>query len=152
MGEEHYAVSRIFDQAQDALYALVADIETYPQFVPGYTSVRIRKRDADRLWVTQTVSVLGWEMSFDSVARLDPPRALVIEAAPRGFRTMQIEWRLESLGPERTRIDVSIHYEARAWWVSRFSRPWVKAFIEMQIQAFRARASASGRNRMRAPR
>lgn len=149
---EQYAVSRIFAQRREDIYALVAGIEKYPQFVPGYKSVRVRKRSPDRLWVRQTVSVLGWETSFDSRARLCPPRALVIEASPRGFRTMQIEWRFESLGDERTRIDVGIRYEAQMRWVSRLSRPWVKAFIEMQIRAFRLRAHASQRHGMHAPR
>ena len=140
---ERYAVSRIFPQDRERLYGLVSDIEKYPQFVPGYKSVRVHKREHDRLLVTQTVSVLGWETTFDSVARLDPPHALVIEASPRGFRTMRIEWRFESLEREGTRVDVGIRYEAKGHWLGRLSRPWLKAFIEMQIKAFRARADAS---------
>ncbi|HYW75425.1 MAG TPA: SRPBCC family protein [Gammaproteobacteria bacterium] len=149
---EEYAVSRIFPQARERVYALVADIETYPQFVPGYKSVRVRKHGPDRLRVTQTVSILGLETTFDSSARLEPPHALVVEASPRGFRTMHIEWRFESLGAKGTRIDVRIRYEAAGRWVSRFSRPWVKAFIEMQIRAFRARAEASEPGAFRARR
>ncbi len=149
---EQYAVSRIFPQDRESLYALVADIEKYPQFVPGYKSVRVRKRGHDRLWVTQTVSVLGWETTFESSARLEPPHTLAIEASPPGFRMMHIEWRFESLGSEGTRIEVGIRYEARGRWVSRFSRPWVKAFIEMQIRAFRTRADASERDGLKARR
>ena len=143
---EQYAVSRIFPQERERVYALVADIEKYPQFVPGYKTVQVRKRGDDRLWVRQTVSVLGWEATFDSLARLDPPYALVIEASPRGFRMMHIEWHFDSLGREGTRIDVGIRYAAKGHLLTRFSRPWVKAFIEMQIRAFRRRADASQRD------
>ena len=149
---EQYAVSRIFPQDRERLYALVADIEKYPQFVPGYKSVRVRKRGHDRLWVTQTVSILGWEATFDSVARLDPPHALVIEASPRGFRTMHIEWRFESLEGEGTRIEAGIRYAAKGPLSNRFSRPWIRAFIEMQIRAFRTRAEASERDGLQAHR
>lgn len=137
---EQYTVSRIFPQDRDSIYTLVADIEKYPQFVPGYKSVRVRQRGPDRLWVTQTVSILGFETTFDSSATLDPPHALIIEASPRGFSVMHIEWRFESLGAEGTRIEAGISYDAWGPWLGRLSRPWIKAFVEMQIRAFRARA------------
>lgn len=143
---EEYTLTRTLPQDQSGLYELISGIEKYPDFVPGYQSVFVRERAGKKLYVTQTVRVLGWETTFDSIATLEAPRSLVIDAFPPGFRTMRIEWRLDRLGAEGTQIAVTIRYEARNRLMSRMSRPWIQAFAETQLKAFRERANRLDRD------
>lgn len=142
---EKYTLSRVVATDREQLFQVVSGIERYPEFVPGYREARVRKRVGDRLVVKQTVNVLGWNVSFDSLATLDPPRAVVIEASPPGFKTFRVEWRLEGLASGGTRIEITIHYEASNFLARRFSRPWVQAFAGMQVKAFLARIRTLGR-------
>ena len=125
----------------EQLFELVSDIERYPDFVPGYRAATVLRREGARLDVRQTVSVLGWKCTFDSVARLDAPRALEIEASPPGFRRLGIRWELE---PEEkgggTRISVIVRYEAANPVTRAISTHWVRALADMQIRAFLDRA------------
>lgn len=129
-------LTRVVAYGRDRLFRVVSGIEHYPDFVPGYRKVVVRRRTPDRLYVTQTVSVLGWDVTFDSVAEMAPPRSLVITATAPGFRTMRIEWRFEAPAPRRTRISVTIDYEAGNALARRFSGPWIRAFAGMQVKAF----------------
>ena len=133
---EQYTLTRVVAYGRDRLFRVVSGIEHYPDFVPGYRKVVVRRRTPDRLYVTQTVGVLGREVTFDSVAEMAPPRSLVITAAAPGFTTMRIEWRFEAVGPGRTRIGLTIDYEARNPLARRLSGPWIRAFAGMQVKAF----------------
>ena len=88
------------------------------------------------------MNILGWNATFDSVATLAPPRSLVIDASPPGFRTMKIEWLFEENGAGGTRIGLIIHYQAGNFLARRFSRPWVRAFAGIQVRAFIERMKA----------
>lgn len=133
---QKYTLTRVVAYGRDCLFRVAAGIERYPEFIPGYRSVVVRRRTPDRLHVTQTVNVLGWNVTFDSVAELAPPRSLVIDASPPGFSLMRIEWRFEEPAPGRTRIRVEIDYEAGNFLTRRFSGPWIQAFAGMQVRAF----------------
>ncbi len=139
---EKYTLTRVVAYARDRLFRVVSGIERYPEFIPGYRKVVVRRRTPDRLFVTQTVNVLGWNVTFDSVARLAPPRSLVIDASPPGFRVMRIEWRFGEPAPGRTRIGVTIDYEAGNFLTRRFSGPWIQAFAGMQVKAFLERVKS----------
>lgn len=138
---QEYTAGRRVANDPEQLFDLVSDIERYPDFVPGYRAAKILRREGARLEVRQTVSVLGWKSTFDSIARLDPPRALEIDASPPGFRRLHILWELkpEDQG-DGTRISVTVRYEPAGLVPRAVSRRWVRALAEMQIQAFLDRA------------
>jgi coenzyme Q-binding protein COQ10 len=138
---EEYTLTRAFPQDQSSLFKLVSGIEHYPEFVPGYQSVSVRKRSGRDLRVTQTVRILGWEMTFESIATLSAPQSLVIDAFPPGFRAMRIKWSLDTLPEGGTRVGINIRYETKGLLMSMLSRPWVRTYAEMQVRAFLERAN-----------
>ncbi len=138
MGE--YTLTRRVVYERERLFALVSDIERYPEFVPGYRSVFVHRREDRRLYVTQTVSVLGWTSTFDSVATLDPPRVIRIETRPSGFRFMEIVWSFDAMEPEGTCVGLVIRYEAGNILIRAISERWVQVFSSMQLHAFLRRA------------
>lgn len=138
---QEYRLERRVANEPEQLFELVSDIERYPDFVPGYRTASVLRREGPRLDVRQTVSVLGWKCTFDSVAHLDPPRSLEIDASPPGFRRLRIRWELEPA--ERgggTRISVAVRYEPANLFTRAVSARWVRALAGMQIRAFLDRA------------
>ena len=47
-----HAEKRYLDHSQRDLFALVADIESYPDFLPWCVAARIRERHGDVSWPT----------------------------------------------------------------------------------------------------
>lgn len=84
--------------ACERVFALVADIERYPEFVPGYRASRVLGQREDRLQVEQVVGLGGLQFRFRSQAELDPPRAIQVHSADFPFRELAIRWLFEPAG------------------------------------------------------
>lgn len=79
-----YTCRQVFD--------LVADIERYPEFLPGWKQARIVERHADRLYAEQQLQTGPAVFRFHSTARLEPCSGIHISASDGPFRDMTIDW------------------------------------------------------------
>ncbi len=98
-----YGVEEMFD--------LVADIERYPAFVPGWREARVSSRGDDFLLVDQVVSLgsTGWR--FRSEARLDRPCAIDIRTVEAPFGELAIHWSFDTLGDEGCAVVFRARYD-----------------------------------------
>ncbi len=85
--------SRIFPHPCHQVFAVVADIERYPEFLPGWSRVRILRTEADRLEVEQQLRLGPFPARFRSTARLERCRRILITSNDAPFGRMTIEWR-----------------------------------------------------------
>lgn len=76
-------------------FDLVADIERYPDFVPGWHSVEICRRSESTIEVRQVVEAAGFRFAFESVATLERPQRITIAARKGPFKAFEIQWRFE---------------------------------------------------------
>lgn len=137
---QEYRLERRVANQPEQVFELVSDIEHYPDFVPGYQAASVLRREGSRLEVRQIVRVLGWKCTFDSVATLDPPRSLEIDARPPGFRRLRILWELEPAQGQGTRISVAVRFEPVNFVPRALLTRWVRALADMQVRAFLNRA------------
>jgi coenzyme Q-binding protein COQ10 len=82
-----YACGQVFD--------LVADIESYPRFVPYYLDARIVHREADTWEVEQTLAFGGLSWSLATIAELDRPRDIRVHSRQFPLRQLDLRWRFE---------------------------------------------------------
>ena len=88
----------IADCDAKTLYAMVADVESYPEFVPGCVSARILERQPDQ-WTVDNVFGFGpLHNQFLSFAEPDPPNALTIHSSDGPWRAFLIQWRFRPQG------------------------------------------------------
>lgn len=71
---------------------MVADIEGYPRFVPGWRYAKIRQRDDNQLVVDQEIGLGPLRAMFSSVAQLHPPGAIHITATDKLLPRLEIHW------------------------------------------------------------
>lgn len=95
----------------EQLFDLVADIEHYPDYLPGWQSVSINKRDQDRLYVEQELGFPLFAFKIDSVAELDRPHhlSIVVEGGP--FQRLQIDWYFQRISSSLTRVSLFIEMD-----------------------------------------
>jgi coenzyme Q-binding protein COQ10 len=79
-----FSVEQIFD--------LVADIERYPEFLPGWVSARLDARRESRLAVEQVVGLGPVRIAFRSEALLVKPERLEIHCRSGPVRDTRIQW------------------------------------------------------------
>ena len=88
------------------LFELVADIERYPDFLPGWRSARVLAREGGRLHVEQVVQAGPATLRFRTRAQLHPCSRIHIETLDGPLRGLHIEWRFTAPGPGRCRLQL----------------------------------------------
>ncbi len=122
----------------EPLFDLVADIERYPEFVPGYRAVRILVRDGNRMSVEQIVRGGPFHRRLRSEALLERPGRITIHSPPGALPGFTIDWCFEPRGAGCT---VRCHATVSAGPLERLAAPWLDHFVRRTLAAFRTRAA-----------
>ena len=131
--------------AADDMFALVAGIERYPEFLPWCGGARIRRRDTldgkEVLIADLLISYKLFRERFTSKVTLDPAKRLIDVAYVEGpFRHLHNKWQFEPLADGGTRIHFFIDFEFRSQMLQKMMNAvFAKAFGRL-MQAFVDRA------------
>jgi coenzyme Q-binding protein COQ10 len=110
---------RIRHSAAD-MFALVADVERYPEFVPLCRELIIRRRSttsegAEVLTADMTVAYKMIHETFTSRVTLDQAHLYILVEYLNGpFRHLENRWVFRPLGEQRCEIEFFIAYEFRS--------------------------------------
>ncbi len=136
-----------FSPAQ--LFALVADVEKYPQFLPWCRAARILKRDAAGMEAELVISFSAFTESYVSRVDLSPPlqehgEGRIAVTMLRGpFNHLTNHWRFTPL-PDGlgTRIELALDFKFRSRLLdSLIGTVFERATLKM-TKAFKERAEA----------
>ncbi len=75
------------------MFDLVADIERYHEFLPGWSPARITQREGNFLTVLQQIDLGVVQLAFESRAELQRPEQLRISSEAGPFRDLLLDWR-----------------------------------------------------------
>ena len=115
----HYFDSKRLPYTCAQLFALVADVESYPAFLPGWSSVRILRSDKSQLEVEQHLQMGPLDLSFHSTTRLEDCSRILVTSNDTPFRNMVIDWRFTPLAENRCEISVEITLEVQPGLLKR---------------------------------
>lgn len=134
------ARSAIVEHAAGELFALVEDIEAYPQFLPWCREARVRERNAGRTVATLAVGLKGVRYEFSTENSNRPPEAIDMRLLEGPFRSFEAHWRFHALGPRAARIEFSMAYELAGRLVARALAPVFDSIADTMVDAFKRRA------------
>src|SRR2546429_9522333 len=83
-----------------ALFALINDIESYPQFLPWCTHARVESRSPHEIVATLGVRQGALQGEFTTRNTLEPDRSILMQLVSGPFRTLEGEWRLTPGGSD----------------------------------------------------
>ena len=109
-----HSATRILPYTCEQLFDLAVDVESYPDFLPGWVDARVLERSGNHLRVEQRLGLKLVPLPFVSTAFLDRPRSLSIHSSDGPFRFLQIEWRFEPAGPGNCRVLLDFNVQLRA--------------------------------------
>ena len=137
-----HSASRTLPWSCEQLFNLAADVESYPDYVPGWVSARIVERTDKRLRVEQQLGLKLLRQPFVSTAELERPRRITVHSDDGPFRCLRLEWRFEAAGLQQCRVSLSIDLQLR----SSFLEPMVNSLFNLAaadiISRFEIRAHA----------
>jgi ribosome-associated toxin RatA of RatAB toxin-antitoxin module len=134
------ARSAIVEHPARELYALVEDIEAYPQFLPWCRSARVRERGAGRTVATLAVGLKGVRYEFSTENSNRPPEAIDMRLLEGPFRRFEAHWRFHALGARAARIEFSMAYELAGGLIARALAPVLDSIANTMVEAFKRRA------------
>lgn len=127
------------------MFALVADIERYPEFVPFCESLTVRGRrregEVEVLVADMTVGYKLIRETFTSKVTLDRPSLTISADYLDGpFRAMENDWRFTPLPEGGCEIQFCISYEFRSRTLAMLMGTLFERVFQRFSHAFEARA------------
>ena len=128
----------------DMAWRMVDDVAGWPRWWPDYRSARIVSRvehGTGARWHVRVKSDLPYTLDFEfSVLEHRPPAYVRVHT--EGFFEGDIEWRLESVAPEQTRLTLSERTETMWPLINRTARLGGRRLLESNHRAAMRRGEA----------
>jgi ribosome-associated toxin RatA of RatAB toxin-antitoxin module len=90
-----HAEQRVLPYTPEQLFALVADIERYPEFLPWCVGARVRERRPDLIVADLIIGFRMFRERFTSRVTLDPPHRIDVSYAEGPFKYLNNHWIFE---------------------------------------------------------
>jgi ribosome-associated toxin RatA of RatAB toxin-antitoxin module len=127
----------------EQMFALVEDVESYPQFLPWVSSAKLLERGPREVVGQLEMHRAGMRELVTTRNTLTPPREITLALVAGPFRTLDGRWTFQPIGEDRgTRIELTIRFEfANSMLNLLLARSFEKSCNEL-VDAFVARARA----------
>ena len=137
-----HAEKRVVRHGPKQLYALVADVRSYPQFLPWCLAARIRHQDEASLAADLIIGFRMFREKFTSYVDLDE-EALEIKVryAEGPFRYLTNKWRFLP-HEEGCEIDFYVDFEFNSRLLQSVIETLFTEAVRRMVQAFETRADA----------
>ena len=131
--------SALVSQPPAKLFALINDIESYPQFLPWCTHARVLSRSPTEILATLGVRQGGLRGEFTTRNTLEPERRIGMQLVSGPFRTFSGEWLLAPI-EGGCRVELAMRFAFSNPLTAMLFEPKFAATIGSLIEAFVERA------------
>ncbi|QGZ33286.1 type II toxin-antitoxin system RatA family toxin [Stappia indica] len=138
-------VHKVAHSSED-MFALVADVEKYPEFVPLCEKLQVRGRKdlgegREVLVADMTVAYKLFRETFTSRVTLEPDnRRILVEYLDGPFRHLENVWTFKPLGEDACEVGFDITYEFKSRTLSALMSAMFDRAFRKFSDAFEARA------------
>jgi coenzyme Q-binding protein COQ10 len=134
-----HAEERVLPYSAEQLFALVADVERYPEFLPWCVAARIRERRPDLIVADLVIGFRMFRERFTSRVTLDPPRRIDVAYTEGPFRYLNNHWIFEPVAGG-CRIDFFVDFEFKSRLLQRVIEVLFGEAVRRMVAAFEHRA------------
>ncbi len=134
-----HAEQRLLPYTPEQLFALVADIERYPEFLPWCVGARIRERRPNEIVADLIIGFRMFRERFTSRVTLDPPRRIDVAYTEGPFRYLNNHWIFEP-APGGCRVDFFVDFEFKSRVLQKVIEVLFGEAVRRMVAAFERRA------------
>jgi ribosome-associated toxin RatA of RatAB toxin-antitoxin module len=132
--------SALVAQSAARLFALISDVERYPQFVPGCTHAHIESRSATEVIATLGVRRGALRAEFTTRNELQPDRRVAMHLVRGPFRLLEGEWLVSPIADAGCRVELTMRFAFANPVGAVIFEPLFEATVASLLDAFVARA------------
>jgi len=134
--------SALVNKPPAELFALINDIESYPQFLPWCTHARVESRTPTEIIATIGVRQGALHGEFTTRNTLEAHRSIQMQLLSGPFSTLEGEWLLTPIEPDGCRVELTMRLAFSNRLTALLFEPKFAATIGSLVDAFVARARA----------
>ena len=124
------------------LFALINDIESYPQFLPWCTHARVHSRSATEIVATLGVRQGSLHGEFTTRNTLIPEECVRMQLLSGPFKSLDGQWQLSPIAPAGCKVELSMRFAFRNPLTALMFERQFAATVGSLVDAFVARARA----------
>jgi ribosome-associated toxin RatA of RatAB toxin-antitoxin module len=125
------------------MYALINDVERYPEFVPGCVGARVVERTDREVVATLNIRRGPLKTEFTTRNLLEPDRRVLMQLVNGPFRVLEGLWTLTPLGELGCRVELEMRFEFANRVTGALFEPLFEDTAASLIDAFVQRARES---------
>jgi len=137
--------SALIAQSPQRMFALINDIESYPQFLPWCTGAQVLSRSEQEILASIAVRRGALQATFTTRNELTPDRHISMHLVSGPFRVLEGEWSLTPVGvpgDSGCRIDLLLRFAFANRLTGLVFEPLFEETAGSLVDAFVARARA----------
>ena len=133
---------RVIHHRPEHLYALVADVKSYPEFLPWCLASRIRQADDEKMVADLMIGFRLYREKFTSYVDLDADATEIhVEYAEGPFKYLKNAWKFNP-HPDGCEIDFYVEFEFRSALFQSVIETLFSEAVKKMVRAFETRADA----------
>ena len=109
-----HSEKRYLSHSQGNLYALVADIEKYPEFLPWCKALNIISQNDNLIRAEMVIGFKFFQEKFTTEVSLTPNARIDVKYLNGPFKYLQNHWSFESNGEDGCKIDFFVDFEFKS--------------------------------------
>jgi len=122
------------------IFALVNDVESYPQFLPWCGGARVLSAEKDEVRAQIEISKGAVRKNFSTINRIQQDKMIEMRLLNGPFRHLEGYWRFDPIGEQGCRISFDIEFEFSNRLVGMTVGPVFQHIVKTFVDAFCKRA------------
>lgn len=132
---------KIVPYSQQQLYALVADVERYPEFLPWCREVIIHQQQENKLIAELKIGYKFFQEAYISEVTLIPSSEINVQYANKGpLKYLRNQWQFIPLTDKTCEIKFELDFELKSSFLQKATEGIFTQIVYQMLGAFEARA------------
>ena len=124
-----------------AMYALVNDVERYPEFLPWCRGAKVLSRSDGEMRASLDLARGGFHKTFTTKNSLQPGRAITMTLEHGPFRHLEGRWQFTDLDHEGSKVALDMEFEFTSTVLDMMAGPVFHEICNSLVDAFIRRAA-----------
>ncbi len=133
--------SALVPYSQEQMFALVADIDSYPRFLPWCSAARTLSDAGDEVTASIDFHVSGVSKSFTTRNHNHPHDEIRMQLVDGPFSELEGSWRFTQLGDDGCKIALQLQYDFSSRMTRLVVAPVFGQIANSLVDAFQKRAN-----------
>lgn len=136
----HHHEQRILPHSASQMFDLVADVKSYPEFLPWVSAIRIRKNDEREMLADMVVGFKSLRETFSSRVLKTPKSSIVVDYLDGPMKHLHNAWQFADLPEGGSSVDFTVDFSFRNKVFEALAGQFFDSALRKMTSAFIERA------------